>query len=108
MHDAGAVRAGAFTAASAPADGQIVHALEHGLVAIWYRPDLPEADVADLRVVQKERSEDVLLRPRASLEAPVAVTAWHRRLACEQAEPQSLAWFVDAYAGKGPENVPDQ
>lgn len=107
-HDPGVARAGAFTAETTPADGQIVHSLEHGLLAIWYRPDLPDADVADLRAIQEERSEDVLLLPRASLDEPVAATAWHRRLVCGKPEPQSIERFVDAYIGNGPENVPDQ
>ena len=108
VHDPGAARAGTFTAESAPPDGQIVHALEHGLVAIWYRPDLPAGDVEDLRAIRDAHSDDVLIIPRASLETPVAATAWHRRLVCERPEPESLAEFVGAYVGKGPENVPDQ
>jgi hypothetical protein len=84
----------------------VVHSLEHGYVAIWYRPDLAAADLAALRQIAEDRPEDVLLLPRATLPVPVAATAWHRRLLCSRSEPASIRRFADAYIGKGPEKVP--
>lgn len=105
VHEPNPARAGTFTSDSAPTDGQIVHALEHGLIAIWYRPDLASADVSRLEAIAGERRDDVLLLPRDGLPSKVAATAWHRRLLCSDVEPQAIERFADAYKGKGPENV---
>ena len=97
---------GIFTAANTPTDAQIVHSLEHGYVAIWHRPDLPEPDLERLRELANRHARDVLLVPRASLEQPVAATAWHRRLLCERPDIEALERFVTEYRNEGPEKVP--
>ncbi len=98
---------GTFTAENAPPDAQIVHSLEHGYVAIWYRPDLDAAGLESLRALTSEYNRDVLLLPRASLgETQVAATAWHRRLLCERPDVEALERFITAYRNKGPEKVP--
>lgn len=84
----------------------MVHALEHGFVAISYRPDLPANDLAALEAIADTFDEDVLLLPRAGLPVRVAATAWHRRLLCTEPEAASVRRFVRAYKGNGPENVP--
>lgn len=105
-HTTQAASAGDFTASSLPSDGQIVHALEHGYVAVWYRPDIPSGPLDTLRELRDEFDRDVLLVPRQSLPVTVAATAWHQRLLCDTAEVESLRRFVDAYRNKGPERVP--
>lgn len=106
IHSPNAAPGGRFSEETAPEDGQVVHALEHGLIAISYRPDVAPDDFAALQDIQGDNPKDVLLLPRSSLEVPVAATAWHRRLLCAEVEPNNLRRFVDAYEGKGPENVP--
>jgi hypothetical protein len=106
VHESSAARAGTYTEQSAPQDGQVVHSLEHGYIAISYRPGLAADDLAALEEIADANDEDVLLLPRASLDVPVAATAWHRRLLCEEVEPASVRRFVEAYRGDGPENVP--
>lgn len=105
-HTAQAASAGEFTSSTLPSDGQIVHALEHGYVAVWYRPDIPSESLDTLREVRDEFERDVLLLPRQSLPVPVAATAWHHRLLCDTAEVETLRRFIDAYRNKGPERVP--
>ena len=92
--------------AEAPDDGAVVHALEHGRIAIWYRPDLPPAEIERLSGLLEVRKGMVLLVPRPSLSGPVAATAWRRRLLCPQPDVDSLARFVRTYANKGPEKQP--
>ena len=101
-----AASAGEFTAKNVPSDGQIVHALEHGYVALWYRPDVAGDTVESLRGLRNKFERDVLLMPRPNLPVMVAATAWHHRLVCDTAEPESLRRFVAAYRNKGPERVP--
>jgi len=105
-HTVQAASAGDFTGGNVPPDGQVVHALEHGYVALWYRPDTPAETLDTLRGVRNEFDRDVLLLPRADLPVAVAATAWHHRLLCDTAEPEALRRFVRAYRNKGPERVP--
>lgn len=92
-------------ATEVPPDGQLVHALEHGFIGVWFRPDIPPADLATLQALQQKRSSDILLIPRASMPAPYAATAWHERLLCQQLDVGKLERFIEFYNNKGPEKV---
>jgi hypothetical protein len=97
---------GIFTADTTPPDAQIVHSLEHGYIAIWYRPDIDTAQLDSLKTLANKYDRDVLLVPRASLtDKPVAATAWHRRLLCSRPDTDALEKFITAYRNKGPEKV---
>ena len=96
---------GIFTVDNTPPDAQIVHSLEHGYVTIWHRPDVDTATLDGLKGVTNKYPRDVLLVPRASLQQPVAATAWHRRLVCERSDVEALERFVKEYRNKGPEKV---
>ncbi len=96
---------GIFTVDNTPPDAQIVHSLEHGYVTIWHRPDVDTATLDGLKGVFDKYPRDVLLVPRASLEQPVAATAWHRRLLCERSDTEALERFVKEYRNKGPEKI---
>ena len=98
--------AGVYTAETTPPDGELVHSLEHGYIILWYRPDLPAADLTAIQDLVQRHARDVLLVPRASLGQPIAATAWHARLLCGGPDVASLERFVDQYANKGPEKVP--
>lgn len=91
---------------AAPDDGAVVHALEHGRIAIWYRPDLPAPDIERLSGLLEVRDRMVLLVPRPSLSDPVAATAWRRRLLCPQTDVVALTRFVRTYVDEGPEKQP--
>lgn len=106
VHAMSPARAGAFRAAQAPTDGEIVHALEHGLIAVWYRPDLPEEAAGRVRELADRFPDDVMVLERPSLSVPVAATAWHRRLLCGEVDRPAVIRFIEAYRGDGPENVP--
>ncbi len=106
-HNPSPAAPGIFTADTAPSDAQIVHSLEHGYVAIWYRPDISPGELTDLQSLANRSIKDVLLVPRPSLtDTPVAATAWHRRLLCQRPDVAALEQFVTSYRNKGPEKVP--
>jgi hypothetical protein len=105
VHEPSPARAGSYSEEASPPDGQVVHSLEHGYIAISYDPQLAPRDVAALKDIAAAHDEDVLLLPRNDLAVPVAATAWHRRLLCSEVEPASIRKFVQAYVGNGPENV---
>jgi hypothetical protein len=105
-HNPTPASAGQFTEQNAPPDSQIVHALEHGYVAVWYRPSIDADTLAKLRDLTTRYDRDVLLVPRPSLPQPVAATAWHQRLLCPQPDVQALELFVTTYLNQGPEKIP--
>ena len=104
-HNPSASPPGIFTVDNTPPDAQIVHSLEHGYVTIWHRPDVDSATLDGLKGVSNKYPRDTLLVPRATLEQPVAATAWHRRLLCERPDTEALERFVKEYRNKGPEKV---
>lgn len=98
-------RAGIFVASKAPADGLLVHALEHGYVVLWYASSLPAGDVEQLVNLTDRHDGDVILVERPQLAAGVAATAWEQRLLCPGVEPDALEAFVERFVGAAPEDV---
>jgi hypothetical protein len=105
-HLAAPASAGSYRVGNVPADGNLVHSLEHGFVILWHRPDLADAQLDQMLDVAEPYARDVLVVPRASLPTPVAATAWHKRLQCPSLELDVLRRFVDEFRNDGPENVP--
>ncbi len=96
-----------------------VHNLEHGAVVLMYRCDgeCPEV-VAALEKIFDEAAGDPLcvsaggtpkarlvLTPDPNLETPIAATAWGATYTATCIDTASLAKFVSANYGKGPEQT---
>ena len=86
-----------------PGDAELGRAMSRGFVVLWYLPSLDERDVATLTTLSDEFGRALILVPRPSLDGKVAVTAWHRRLACAGIDPEAVAAFVRAFTDRGPE-----
>lgn len=99
--------------ASAPACGRTseplaadlaVHALEHGVVVVWHRPDLDDDARAAAGEVLREWDSHWILSPNPGIETPFVATAWNRLKAFDEPGPE-LREFVDTYRRRGPERV---
>lgn len=88
-------------------DEQILHNLEHGHIWIAYKPDLPKEQVDALAKIALGYGSKVVMVPRAANDAPIAIVAWERLLKLRAVDESQIKAFVDAYRGRGPENVPD-
>ncbi len=77
----------------------VIHNLEDGYVAIWYRPNLPEAQKAQLRGLVTELGDKVIAAPYEGLETPIVLTAWTRLDALPAYDDQRIRNFVAAYRG---------
>lgn len=64
---------------TAPTDEQLVHALEHGRIIVWFKPDLSEHGRTDLKAMFDEDSFQMLLVPRRGMPYQVAASAWTGR-----------------------------
>lgn len=98
------VEPGVYTDAQPRA--QLVHALEHGNIVIYY--DEPGADVMDrLRqwaALYDRQWSGIVVVPARGLGESIVLTAWTKRLRLDPFEPAVAAAFIDAYRGRGPEN----
>ncbi|HYH52386.1 MAG TPA: DUF3105 domain-containing protein, partial [Acidimicrobiia bacterium] len=104
-HDPVPSAAGFYDMTTVPADGHLVHSLEHGFVVVWYKPAEVSGTTLDgLRDLVRRRRW-VLAVPRPSLPTLLAATAWHRRLLCPQdiGVQGPIDNFVRAFRDMGPE-----
>lgn len=102
-HQPSAANPGFYRASNVPADGQLVHAMEHGFVILWHRPDLPAEKIDQIEALSDRLGRELIVAPRASLKGEVAVTAWKKRLLCGELVPEKVAEFSRLYRDKGPE-----
>jgi hypothetical protein len=92
-----------------PEPWYLLHALEHGRIAIHYSPDLPEPDQLELKGLFEDDFDAMLLSPNPAMPDEVAVTAWTQLLTCPTYEGaatlDAIRAFRDTYRGQGPESV---
>jgi len=91
-----------------PPQGAVVHALEHGFVAIWYRIGISSADRKRIEDLGHELKPDVLVVPQKQLPVPLAATAWHHRLLCQSVDLEPIRRFEAKWRNQGPERIPHQ
>ena len=72
-----------------------VHSMDHGVVWITYRPDLPPGQVDELRSYGEENY--VIVSPYPDQDAPVIATSWRVQLGLDGAGDPRLRKFVDGF-----------
>jgi hypothetical protein len=94
---------GFYEGSGVPTDGELVHALEHGFVIVWLKV-ADERTTRDLRaLVDDDRA--VIVAPRPTMAPAFAVTAWHRRLVCDEPDVAAVRRVVKAFRSRGPERL---
>ena len=95
--------------AETPEPWYLLHALEHGRIAVQYSPDLPEADQLALKGLFEDDFDAMLLTPNSEMPFAVAATAWTQLMGCPTYEGaatlDAIRAFRDTYRGRGPESV---
>jgi hypothetical protein len=101
-----------------PPDTALVHALEHGRVIVWVKPNLPEEAREEIRALFDEDSYQMLVVQRRDMPYAVAATAWNRdpepegtgrTLSCDRWDENvidAIRAFRDEHRSNGPEPVP--
>lgn len=89
----------------APADGYLVHSLEHGAVILWYNEKLSSGDIEKLREIFGKMGGKTIMTPR-KMDVPVALTSWTRILKLEKIDEKKILDFYEANYNRGPENAP--
>jgi hypothetical protein len=72
-----------------------VHSMDHGVVWITFRPDLPAGQVDRLRPYGEE--DYVIVSPYPGQDAPVTATSWRIQLELDGAGDPRLREFVDGF-----------
>ncbi len=72
-----------------------VHSMDHGVVWITYRPDLPAEQIEQLRPYGDEKY--VIVSPYPDLPAPVVATAWRNQIYLDGPKDPRLREFVDEF-----------
>lgn len=86
--------------------GALIHALEHGLVVVYY----DEPGFKALSMLRRwsddlaGRWQGLIAVPHEGLGQEIVLTAWRRRLHLSEFDDTALAAFIDAFSGRGPEN----
>lgn len=90
----------------------LVHALEHGRVIYWFKPDAPADVRGALKKLYDEDPELVILTPnQREMPYQVAISSWTRFIGCKTYNdkvPDAFRAFRDAYRLKGPEYFPNK
>jgi hypothetical protein len=76
-------------------DRHAVHSMDHGVVWITYRPDLPAGQIEALRPYGRMRY--VIVSPYPGQDAPVIATSWRVQLKLEGADDPRLRRFVEGF-----------
>lgn len=76
-------------------DRHAVHSMDHGVVWITHRPDLPRRQIEALRPYGDERY--VIVSPYPGQDAPVVATSWRVQLELEGTGDPRLRQFVDQF-----------
>jgi hypothetical protein len=76
-------------------DRHAVHSLDHGVVWITYRPDLPQHQLETLRPYGNENY--VMVSPYPGQNAPVIATSWRVQLKLNGANDPRLEQFVNEF-----------
>ena len=74
-------------------DRHAVHSMDHGVVWITYRPDLPQAQLENLRSYGNENY--VIVSPYPGQDAPVTATSWRVQLELDGTDDPRLEQFVN-------------
>lgn len=101
-HSAGAPNCGILNQPMPPEFA--VHALEHGVVVIWYQPSLDSSVIGELVSMVQQFDDRVILSPNVGMTDPVVATAWTRLKTYSDADPE-ISSFIETYRNRGPESL---
>jgi len=105
-HYATTAHAGIYDKDKAPADGYLVHSLEHGAAILWYQENLPQGQVEKLKKVFNESSGKKIMVPRKNLDVPVALTSWGYLLKLSVIDEAKIKEFIETNNDRAPEKAP--
>jgi hypothetical protein len=83
---------------------QYVHGLEHGYVIVHHK-GLPKDQVEELRRIQAEHDQSLIVLPNEEIERSVILTAWRYIQSCDRVSALVIGNFIEQRCNKGPEKL---
>lgn len=81
-----------------------VHNLEHGGVGMFYGPDVPESEVAQMQEYYSKEPNGLIFAADSRLGDQIALTAWTHLAKGKKFDEKVFDTFVDTFGFKGPES----
>ena len=82
-----------------------VHNLEHGTVAIQYKPDLDPEQIKQIEEIVRSYDSHVLSAPYPQMESPITVTSWGRMMKLDSVDEPAIREYIEVFGQKAPEDV---
>ncbi len=98
---------GFYDTSNVPADGYLVHSLEHGGVILWYNPKrLSQTQIDKLKDIFNQTAGKGIMAPRSTMDVPIAVSSWGQVLKLKSIDAKQIKAFFETNEGRGPEQAP--
>lgn len=82
-----------------------VHTLEHGAVALVYRPDIPEEDIRALEEIAGDFDSHTVAAPNPEMDDPITIAAWAHLMRLDEVDEDAIREFIEVFrqGGASPE-----
>ncbi|MEK7114431.1 MAG: DUF3105 domain-containing protein [Patescibacteria group bacterium] len=87
-------------------DELVLHSMEHGAAVVWYKDDLPQAQIERIKSAFNLASGKKILLPRTNLDVPVALASWNYLLKLDAIDEARIAEFIETNNDRAPEKAP--
>lgn len=98
-HAFNAIECGVY--AEQPPNESLVHNLEHGVVEIFYRPDVDPETIAAIEDIVRSYDSHTLSSPYADMQTHIAVAAWSHLMRLDELDEPATKEFIDVFRRSG-------
>lgn len=84
-------------------DVAYLHSMEHGAIVVQYDPDLSQDQIEELEEIGRDVGGEIIVAPRPDNPAPLALTAWTKRLLLDVVDADVIGGFEREFGNRSPE-----
>jgi hypothetical protein len=83
-------------------DANFVHTLEHGAVAVLYRPDLDPQEIKEIERIVSEYDDHTVSAPYDGLDSPILVASWSHKMPLDEMDAGAIREYIETFRGEPP------